>query len=194
MLEQIFHNEGILTAELEQLLNRGTLYSKCGLLCIYLYRKTKSQMVTEEEKHIVLKRTWYDWILEILSWGSLLYGLLPLRFYNKMPETTEKTILAIVFLTVGIFVLLLFLERNYKSMNYPVKITEQNHKPIYREGVRLARELRFLGTLFGAFLANMMCNAALESPIPNSHFILILIVIALFVSTVYHIFKMYKER
>ena len=147
-----------------------------------------------EEKHIVLKRTKYDWMLEILSWGSLLYGLLPLWFYSQMPETTKKIILTIVFLTIVIFLLLLFLERNYKSMNYPVKITEQNHIPMFREGVRLARELRFLGTLFGAFLANMMCNAALENPIPNSHYILILIVIALFVSTVYHIFKMYKER
>ena len=147
-----------------------------------------------EEKHIVLKRTWYDWMLEILSWGSLLYGLLPLWFYSQMPETTKKIILTIVFLTIVIFLLLLFLERYYKSMNYPVKITEQNHIPMFREGVRLARELRFLGTLFGAFLANMMCNAALENPIPNSHYILILIVIALFVSTVYHIFKMYKER
>ena len=165
----------------------------------------------EEEKHIVLKRTWYDWILEILSWGSLLYGLLPLWLYSKIPETAKipiswmmngevrkwgdkKTILIIVFLTIGIFLLLLFLERNYKSLNYPVKITEQNRIPIYREGVRLAREIRFLGTLFGAFLANMICYTALENPIPNSHYILILIVIALFVSTVYHIFKMYKER
>ena len=106
----------------------------------------------------------------------------------------KKTILIIVFLTIGIFLLLLFLERNYKSLNYPVKITEQNRIPIYREGVRLAREIRFLGTLFGAFLANEICNSALENPIPNSHYILILIVIALFVSTVYHIFKMYKER
>ena len=165
----------------------------------------------EEEKHIVLKRTWYDWILEILSWGSLLYGLLPLWLYSKIPETAKipiswmmngevrkwgdkKTILIIVFLTVGIFLLLLFLERNYKSLNYPVKITEQNRIPLFREGVRLARELRFLGTFFGAFLANMICYTALENPIPNSHYILILIVIALFVSTVYHIFKMYKER
>ena len=163
------------------------------------------------EKHIVLKRTWYDWILEILSWGSLLYGLLPLWLYSKIPETAKipiswmmngevrkwgdkKTILIIVFLTVGIFLLLLFLERNYKSLNYPVKITEQNRIPLFREGVRLARELRFLGTFFGAFLANMICYTALENPIPNSHYILILIVIALFVSTVYHIFKMYKER
>ncbi|MBR3014144.1 MAG: hypothetical protein IKH69_03885 [Bacteroidaceae bacterium] len=165
----------------------------------------------EEEKHIVLKRTWYDWILEILSWGSLLYGLLPLWLYSKIPETAKipiswmmngevrkwgdkKTILIIVFLTIGIFLLLLFLERNYKSLNYPVKITEQNRIPLFREGVRLARELRFLGTFFGAFLANMICYTALENPIPNSHYILILIVIALFVSTVYHIFKMYKER
>lgn len=164
-----------------------------------------------EEKHIVLKRTWYDWILEILSWGSLLYGLLPLWLYSKIPETAKipiswmmngevrkwgdkKTILIIVFLTIGIFLLLLFLERNYKSLNYPVKITEQNRIPLFREGVRLARELRFLGTFFGAFLANMICYTALENPIPNSHYILILIVIALFVSTVYHIFKMYKER
>ena len=164
-----------------------------------------------EEKHIVLKRTWYDWILEILSWGSLLYGLLPLWLYSKIPETAKipiswmmngevrkwgdkKTILIIVFLTVGIFLLLLFLERNYKSLNYPVKITEQNRIPLFREGVRLARELRFLGTFFGAFLTNMICYTALENPIPNSHYILILIVIALFVSTVYHIFKMYKER
>ena len=158
-----------------------------------------------------MKRTWYDWILEILSWGSLLYGLLPLWLYSKIPETAKipiswmmngevrkwgdkKTILIIVFLTVGIFLLLLFLERNYKSLNYPVKITEQNRIPLFREGVRLARELRFLGTFFGAFLANMICYTALENPIPNSHYILILIVIALFVSTVYHIFKMYKER
>ena len=165
----------------------------------------------EEEKHIVLKRTWYDWILEILSWGSLLYGLLPLWLYSKIPETAKipiswmmngevrkwgdkKTILIIVFLTIGIFLLLLFLERNYKSLNYPVKITEQNRIPLFREGVRLARELRFLGTFFGAFLANMICYTALENPIPNSHYIQILIVIALFVSTVYHIFKMYKER
>lgn len=165
----------------------------------------------EEEKHIVLKRTWYDWILEILSWGSLLYGLLPLWLYSKIPETAKipiswmmngevrkwgdkKTILIIVFLTIGIFLLLLFLERNYKSLNYPVKITEQNRIPLFREGVRLARELRFLGTFFGAFLANMICYTALENPIPNSLYILILIVIALFVSTVYHIFKMYKER
>lgn len=165
----------------------------------------------EEEKHIVLKRTWYDWILEILSWGSLLYGLLPLWLYSKIPETAKipiswmmngevrkwgdkKTILIIVFLTIGIFLLLLFLERNYKSLNYPVKITEQNRIPLFREGVRLARELRFLGTFFGAFLANMICNVVLENSIPNSHYILILIVIALFVSTVYHIFKMYKER
>lgn len=165
----------------------------------------------EEEKHIVLKRTWYDWILEILSWGSLLYGLLPLWLYSKIPETAKipiswmmngevrkwgdkKTILIIVFLTIGIFLLLLFLERNYKSLNYPVKITEQNRIPLFREGVRLARELRFLGTFFGAFLANMICYTALENPIPNSHYILILIVIALFVSTIYHIFKMYKER
>jgi len=165
----------------------------------------------EEEKHIVLKRTWYDWILEILSWGSLLYGLLPLWLYSKIPETAKipiswmmngevrkwgdkKTILIIVFLTIGIFLLLLFLERNYKSLNYPVKITEQNRIPLFREGVRLARELRFLGTFFVAFLANMICYTALENPIPNSHYILILIVIALFVSTVYHIFKMYKER
>ena len=165
----------------------------------------------EEEKHIVLRRTWYDWILEILSWGSLLYGLLPLWLYSKIPETAKipiswmmngevrkwgdkKTILIIVFLTIGIFLLLLFLERNYKSLNYPVKITEQNRIPLFREGVRLARELRFLGTFFGAFLANMICYTALENPIPNSHYILILIVIALFVSTVYHIFKMYKER
>ena len=165
----------------------------------------------EEEKHIVLKRTWYDWILEILSWGSLLYGLLPLWLYSKIPETAKipiswmmngevrkwgdkKTILIIVFLTVGIFLLLLFLERNYKSLNYPVKITEQNRIPLFREGVRLARELRFLGTFFGAFLANMICYTALENPIPNSHYVLILIVIVLFVSTVYHIFKMYKER
>lgn len=165
----------------------------------------------EEEKHIVLKRTWYDWILEILSWGSLLYGLLPLWLYSKIPETAKipiswmmngevrkwgdkKTILIIVFLTICFFLLLLFLERNYKSLNYPVKITEQNRIPLFREGVRLARELRFLGTFFGAFLANMICYTALENPIPNSHYILILIVIALFVSTVYHIFKMYKER
>lgn len=147
-----------------------------------------------EEKHIVLRRNWYDWILEILSWLSLIYGMLPLWFYSKMPDTTEKNILTTVFLTVGIFLLLLFLERNYKSLNYPVKITEQNRIPLFREGVRLARELRFLGTFFGAFLANMICYTALENPIPNSHYILILIVIALFVSTVYHIFKMYKER
>jgi len=135
-----------------------------------------------EEKQIILKRTWYDWVLEILSVLSLLYGLMPFFIlYGK----GESGSLSTSFLMITFYLLSYFLEYNYQMLNYPVKVTDQNKVSLYRIAVRLLRELRFLATLFFAININEIGQ---KYTIING--VLIITIIA---STGYHIFKMYKE-
>lgn len=163
-----------------------------------------------EEKHIVLRRNWYDWTLEILSWLSLIYGMLPLWYYNKIPEATKfpihynhqgvnqwgdrNYIVYIIVFTIILFILLRIAEYWYKTFNYPVEITKNNKLSLYRVTVRLTRHVRLFSVLLFALWANYLSHIAMEDYTKHFRYLAIIIIIGFLSSIAFHIFRFYEER
>ena len=125
----------------------------------------------------IMKRTSYDWLMEIISWIGILYATIPICNYAKLTNDAlvpvhfnmkgipdswgdEKHILYYSIISISFFILLSVLERNYKALNYPIKITENNKIPLYRLGVKLVRHLKLVITWLFAYLANLSFQIA----------------------------------
>ncbi|GAB1359916.1 hypothetical protein MASR1M31_17060 [Porphyromonadaceae bacterium] len=125
------------------------------------------------------KRTAYDWVIETISFLSLIGTCVPLFFYNKLGEGVPfpihynlhgkvdgwgdlKFFSRFVLAAIVLYLYLTFSERFFKRFLYPVKITEQNASIIYRIGIRLRRHLKLFVMLLFAYNSNTFLYMALS--------------------------------
>ena len=118
-----------------------------------------------------VKRTIYDWTLEISSISCLVCVFIPLFFYESLDhealipvhynasgqidrwgDCTHFWDLPLV--ASAFYIGLSILERFYSRFNYPVKITKENAQTIYRLGVALIRHMKLAMILIFAYLNN----------------------------------------
>lgn len=141
----------------------------------------------------ITKRTIYYWIIEVFSLLGLIYALAPLFVYKKLPEHSmvpihfnivghpdswggSYHIIIYSLLSVFFYLLMSFLERNYKILNYPIKITSNNSEAVYRLGVRLVRHLKLFVTLLFAYFANLSFGIAMGEANVNSQYVIVLLI------------------
>jgi hypothetical protein len=129
---------------------------------------------------LITKRTPYDWVLEFLSWIGVFFALMPLRRYNEIPDKAlvpvhfdfrgvidawgnKEYILCYSFLAIFFFILMFLLEKNYKILNYPIKVTDNNKFRLYKLGVKLVRHLKLIVVCLFSYLANMSFYVSMGS-------------------------------
>lgn len=159
---------------------------------------------------LITKRTTYDWVLEFLSWIGICFALMPLVRYNEIPDKAlvpvhfdfrgvidawgnKEYILCYSFLAIFFFVLMFFLERNYKILNYPIKITENNKFCLYKLGVKLVRHLKLIVVCLFSYLANMSFYVSMGSRY-NGQLPILFMVFALLIILVFFCIKMIKLK
>lgn len=120
---------------------------------------------------LITKRTSYDWVLEILSWIGIICALIPIYQYMNLRDDflapvhfdfkgeadswgDKEHILYNSFLSIFFFILMSCLEKNYKILNYPIKVTENNRLQLYRLGVELVRHIKLVIICLFSYLAN----------------------------------------
>lgn len=157
----------------------------------------------------ITKRTTYYWIIEAFSLLGLIYALVPLLIYGKLPENSSVPvhfniighpdrwgdshyIIIYSLLSIFFYLLMTFLERNYKILNYPIKITPSNSNAIYRLGVNLARHLKLFVTLLFACLANISLYIAMGKANVCCQYIMIPLMGGLIISLIFFAIKMIR--
>lgn len=125
------------------------------------------------------RRTAYDWVIETISFLSLITTCVPLFFYNKLAEGAsfpihfnlhgkadgwggQKFFSRFVLAAIVLYLYLTFSERFFKRFLYPVKITEQYASIIYRIRIRLRRHLKLFIMLLFAYNSNTFLYMALS--------------------------------
>ena len=159
---------------------------------------------------LITKRTTYDWVLEFLSWIGIFFALIPLGRYNEIPDKAivpvhfdfrgaidawgnKEYILCYSFLAIFFFVLMFFLERNYKILNYPIKVTENNKFCLYKLGVRLVRHLKLIVVCLFSYLANMSFYVSIGSRY-NGQLPILIIISILLITLAFFLVKMIKLK
>ncbi|MCD8310318.1 MAG: DUF1648 domain-containing protein [Prevotellaceae bacterium] len=129
---------------------------------------------------LIIKRKPYDWVLEALSWLGVLYALVPVCLYGRIPSDApvpvhfnyrgiadawsgKEYILCYAFLALFCYLYLFILEKTYKWWMYPVEAGENNESRSCRMSVELMRHIRLILICFFAYLANMPLYLSAES-------------------------------
>lgn len=124
------------------------------------------------------RKTTYDWVIEIVSFLSLIATCIPLFFYNRMGEGVffpihynlygkadgwgdRKFLFIFILIAFVLYIYLTFSEKFFKKFLYPVKINEQNASSIYRIGIRLRRHVKLFIMLIFAYMSNTFLYMAL---------------------------------
>lgn len=158
-----------------------------------------------------LKRTTYDWSIEVLSFLGLIATCIPLFFYDSLGD---KELVPVHFNLYGeadgwgnrsdlwilpslalFFYLGFFLfERCYTKFNYPLKITERNANLIYRLGVRLMRHSKLIAIFLFADCNISSFVIATGKSTRMTPFITMTLLLALFVTIFFYVIRMIRLR
>lgn len=157
------------------------------------------------------KKSFYDWILEILSIISLIWAFLPILFYGNLSSDFQIPIhydingdiddwgsryflFFIPLIALLLYIGLSICGKFYTKFNYPIKVTESNASALYLLGLRLIRHLKFLITLIFAYISNASFYLALNEGSGLNRYVMVgLMVIVAIIIIVYYI-KMFALR
>lgn len=151
--------------------------------------------------HMPTRRTTYDWVIEIISFLSLIATCVPLFFYNRMNGNVSFPIhynlygkadgwgdrtflLYFISAAIVLYVYLTFSERFYKRFLYPVKMNEQNASSIYRLGIRLRRHVKLFVMLIFAYMSNSFLYLALAGDTEQPYSLILTWLIGFLVGTI----------
>jgi hypothetical protein len=157
------------------------------------------------------KRTFYDWILEILSLLSLVICFYPLFFYNNISSEAlipihyniygeadnwgkRDSLLVTLLISVGFYFLLSVLERYPSKMNFPFKVNH-NNPDIHRLSVRMLRHLKLFVVLNFAYLNISSYFIAIGKGFEKlNKYIMIVFLIGILLTLFLHYFKMIRYK
>lgn len=134
-------------------------------------------MKNEKRPKLEIKQEPFDRQLDLLALvGVILLILLPIYFYNQLPETipshygpngepdgfSSKATLWIVPIMGGLMFLgLSWLKKYPHKYNYPQPVTEENAESMYRNGTRLIRSMNAIITCVFAYMTYSTIQTAL---------------------------------
>jgi hypothetical protein len=158
-------------------------------------------------------KTTYDHILEALSLIALLVAYYPLIFFGKLDANalpihfningvvdgwgSKYFIFFFPSIATIMYVGILYFEKNYKKLNYPIKIykSEEMANSIYRLGVRLMRHMKLILITCIAFLSNTVISIAIgKSDGMNKFAIKIMLAVVISTLLFYYVKMLYVKK
>lgn len=158
----------------------------------------------------LIRKTIYDWIIEIFSFLCLLGCCYPLLFYGKLDGKKipihynvsgiidgwgdRSFLFSLPIVALAFYLVFFILERNYKRFNYPVEVTKENSAEVYRLGVKMIRHVKvFLMFVFAYISITTLC-IAMDNGKRLSGMVMTVWGVALILTIVYDWVKIYCLR
>lgn len=158
-----------------------------------------------------LRRTGYDWVLEILAFLGLLGVFFPLCFWGQLNSQhlipihynlhgqvdgwgNRSDLLILALIALLLYLGLFFSEKFCKKFNYPVRVTDGNADTLYRLAVRMVRHLKFPVMFIFAYLNISSLRTALGEGPGISGGIMGALVVCLFIILIYFYARMMTCR
>lgn len=137
-----------------------------------------------------MKRSVYDWILELITIFCLIWSFYPFCFYDRLGDCSLFWLLSLFSLCfyIGISIL----ERYYAKLNYPVKVTESNANSLYRLSLGLLRHVKFFAILLLSYINNATLSVSLSKGDGLNGYILTVLLAGLMVVVFVYIRRMMK--
>jgi hypothetical protein len=158
-------------------------------------------------------RTFYDWVLEILSMVFLIASFYPLFHIGKLNDVipvhfniygeadgwgNRNTLCVIPLIAVIMYILLSGVEKYYKKFNYPVNpVKFKNEKitnTLYRMGIRLIRHLKLFAIMFFCYLSNVMFEVAVNKDDRLNMLALYLWLVGVLIMLLFFAIKMFRLK
>lgn len=155
-----------------------------------------------------LKRTRYDWIIEILSLLSLVAAFIPVLYYRQLGEGnilpihynaageidgwgSRSFLWQLPLIATVFYAALTICERFYKKFNLPFKVTSNNATPVYRLSIRLVRHVKLVCIILFAYINNTSLANAMGKGDNLNPYVMMFFVSALLAMVVIYYIKVY---
>lgn len=154
-----------------------------------------------------MKRSLYDWILEVATLLALAWNFYPLCYYRKMTDILPLHYSALgesavwgklsFFWMFPLFSLLLYvgiavLQRHYKKLNYPVEITEGNAQSLYRLALGMLRHTKLITIALFGYINSSSFSATIDRGRGVNIYIVTLLSVGLVIIIFYYIVRMIR--
>ncbi|MDH5609258.1 MAG: DUF1648 domain-containing protein [Cyclobacteriaceae bacterium] len=159
---------------------------------------------------IEIKRTRFDFFLEIVAVCAVLVGILfPSLSYRELPTQVpvhfdftgvadgyghKSFLLLLMGIELLLFLLLFFVARYPHHFNYPVRITQENARHQYRNAVLLVRSMNAVICVFYSFLTTRLVQLGLGVQHNLGFYTTSVFVSGLFLLLFYFIYRSYAHR
>lgn len=159
-----------------------------------------------------LERNLFDYILEIIGITGLVSSFISLLFcygldkdiqipvhYNFYGEIDGWGNVSFIYTTTimsfALYIAFSVYERFYRKFNYPIKVTENNSKYLYRAAIRLMRSMKAIISVMFAYINGISVAYAYGYIFPyNTIIIYLFIIISLITAIIYFVRTLkYKE-
>lgn len=156
-----------------------------------------------------MKKSIYDWVIEILTILCLIWSFYPFCFYNKFtgPVPIHYNALGQVdiwgnrsffwllpLLSLTFYIGISISEKYYSKFNYPIKVTEKNANSLYKLALGLLRHMKFITILLFAYINNSTMSIALSKGSGLNGYILTILLVGLMVILFSYIIRMMKVK
>ena len=154
-----------------------------------------------------MKRSIYDWILEISALVALAWSFYPLYYYREItyvlplhyealgePAVWDKPSFfwLLPLFSLATYIGVSVLQRHYKKLNYPVKVTKENAEQLYRLNLRLLQYIKLITILLFAYINYHTFSAAISYGKGVNVYIVALLVVGLIGVIICYIIKMVR--
>lgn len=159
-----------------------------------------------------LKRTRYDWGIEILSLLSLIAAFVPVLYYGQLGEGnilpihynamgeidgwgSRSFIWILPLIATTFYAFLTICERFYKKFNIPFKVTANNATLVYRLSIRLIRHIKLVCIAMFAYMNATSLAIVLGRCSNLNKYVMMFFVITMLAMVVVYYIKLlsYKE-
>lgn len=159
----------------------------------------------------LLKRNCFDYILEIIAIIGLIscfisllfcYGLdkdiqIPVHynFYGEIDGWGNVSfIYAITIMSVVLYIAFSVYERFYRKFNYPIKVTENKSKYMYRAAISLMRSMKAIISVMLAYINGISVAYAYGYIFPYNTIIIYLFIIISWVTAIIYFVRTLKYK
>ncbi|MBB6460137.1 DUF1648 domain-containing protein [Flammeovirga kamogawensis] len=162
----------------------------------------------QPKAHITLDL--YDRIIEIIGLLSLIVLFaLPVYYYSVLPDeiprhfnglgevnaySSKKVIWILPFLGTLLYVGLFFMNKVPHIFNYPIKVTQENYKNLYKYATKQIRVLNTEVILIFLYITYTIIQIGLGIKIGMSLYFLPIVLVLIIATSVYYYFKMTKIK
>lgn len=152
----------------------------------------------------------YDRVIEIIGFFSLIILLaLPIYYYDVLPDeiprhfnglgevnaySSKKVIWILPFLGVLLYVGLFFVTRVPHIFNYPIIVTQENYKNLYKYATKQIRVLNTEIALFFLYITYTIIQIGLGIKTGMSLYFLPIVLLLIIATSVFFYFKMTKIK